>query len=27
MITDISCKIVQAKEDILKKINSSGDKW
>lgn len=27
IIADISCKIVQAKEDILKKINSSGDKW
>lgn len=27
MITDISAKIVQAKEDILKKINSSGNNW
>jgi len=27
MITDISAKLVQAKEDILKKINSSGNNW
>ena len=27
MITDISAKIVQAKEDILKKINNSGSNW
>jgi dynein heavy chain len=27
MITDVSAKLVQAKEDILKKINSSGNNW